>query len=149
MAWTESRKKQSGGGGQQFDILIDCEMFGHVGGFDSIPLPANYLDYDHLAFAIIQDNVNQDYMKHMLNAYLQQYVNGGYASDTMLIVDSEDIEDIAYIIWSRVYNFPMLQGTTLYRFDYASSHMNTTEILGYSYGSGWQNLYMICFGFND
>ena len=135
-----------GGGGTQFDILIDWALYSHISAFDSIPMPANYTDYDHLAFAVIQDNVDQDYMKFMLNAYLQNYVDTGFANNTLFIIDTADI---AIAPTKPNYQLPLLLGSTIGKSTDGWTYINSAEITGYSYSWAWQNLYLICFGFND
>lgn len=134
------------GGGTEFDVLIDWALYSHVAAFDSISMPANYTDYDHLAIAVIQDNVDQDYMKHMLNAYLQSYVDTGYSNGTLFIIDTANIAQAP----SRPnYQLPLLLGSAVGKSTDGWSYINSAEILGYNYGWQWQNLYLICFGFND
>lgn len=139
-------KDNGGGGGTQFDVLIDWISYSHIAAFDSIPMPANYKHYDHLAFAIIQDNVDQDYMKYMLNAYLQNYVDTGYSNGTLFIIDTANIEQAPS---KPNYQLPMLTGSTIGWSESGWTNINSAEIIGYSYSWAWQQLWLICFGFND
>lgn len=145
MAWIESRKKQSGGE-KQFDVLIDWALYSHIAAFDSIPMPANYTDYDHLAFAIIQDGVDKDYVKYMLNAYLKSYVDTGFDNGTLFILNTSNIEPAPS---KPGYQVSLLLGSSIGRNTTSGTWINDTEILGYSYSWAWQKLYLICFGFND
>lgn len=145
MAWIESRKKQSGGE-KQFDVLINWASYSHIAAFDSIPMPANYTNYDHLAIAIIQDDVDKDYMKYMLNAYLKSYVDTGFDNGTLFIIDTSDIAPAPS---KPNYQLPMLSGSAIGWSNSGWTYINDAEILGYSYSWSWQQLWLICFGFND
>ena len=145
MAWIESRKKQSGGE-KQFDVLIDWMSYSHIAAYDSIAMPANYTDYDHLAFAVIQDNVDQDYMKYMLNAYLQSYVDTGFTNGTLFIIDTANI---AQAPSKPNYQLPLLLGSTIGKSIDGWTYINSAEIICYHYDWAWQQLWLICFGFND
>lgn len=133
-------------GGTEFDVLIDWASYSHISAFDSIPMPANYTDYDHLAMAIIQDGVDKDYMKYMLNAYLQSYVDTGYDNGTLFFIDPSDIPPAPA---RSAYQISLLQGSFIGRNNTSGTWINDTEILGYSYSWAWQQLWLICFGFND
>lgn len=132
------------GGGTEFDVLIDWALYSHVAAFDSISMPAKYADYDHLAIAVIQDNVDQDYMKHMLNAYLQSYVDTGFNNGTLTIIDTTDITSTP-----TQCGLSINSGSIIGKSADGWTNINSAEIIGYSYSWAWQNLYLICFGFND
>lgn len=139
--------KDSGGGGDtQFDVLIDWASYSHIAAYDSISMPANYKRYDHLAFAVIQDGVDKDYMKYMLNAYLQSYVDTGYSNDTLFIIDTVNI---AQAPSKPNYQLPMLLGSTIGKSIDGWTCINSAEIICYHYDWAWQQLWLICFGFND
>ena len=146
MAWIRSRKKQSGGGGATVDKVIDWELYSHPSAFDSIPLPANYTDYDHLALMIIQSTSSQDFNEGMAIAEVEQFINTGVRGTQILIIDTADITPN-----NKDISIPMMSGDTfgMGTYTYGATKINSSSITGYDYAWSWQNLYLLALGFND
>lgn len=124
--------------------LIDWTKLSEVGSFPSIPLPANYTDYDHLVMFGVQESADQDFHEGMLQAYAEQYVRTGITIDPVLVIDTSSISASDTSI-----NIPLLSANTFKRDTYCQTNINSSRIQGYNYSWAWQNLYLLVLGFND
>ena len=132
MAWIESRKKQSGGGSGAFDVLINYELYSSVSPnqFYSINLPASYANYDLLAFACVQANVDHD----DFNASAPR------TSTEMLYIKPSDLTSATVNLQTGVVD------TNLAKISTSNFNINNSTILGTGYPLGWQYMYLVCYG---
>ena len=120
----------SSGGGVVADKLIDYELYSHPRAFDSIPLPANYSDYDWLYLAIVQEDVDLDDFDVDM-----PFLRGCKVIPVSAITSSDVRWDGTPIYDS---SFVAISSSWLY--------VNSSRILGGDYPLSWQNLYLVCYG---
>lgn len=133
------------GGASEFDKVIDWALYSHPSDFDSIPLPANYTDYDHLAFIGVQATADQSYIEEMAMQSVKHYLNTGGSLDKQIyVINTSDISASDYS-----FHFPLMDANTYAFAIWTDAVINSSRLLGTNYSWAWQNLYVLVIGFND
>lgn len=127
-----------------FDKVIDWTLYSHPSAFDSISLPANYTDYDHLAFIGVQALADQDYIEEMAMKSVEHYLESASLDTQIYVINTSDISASDYS-----FHFPLMDANTYAFSIWTDAVINSSRILGTNYSWAWQDLYLLVIGFND